>query len=98
MKPRTKAIGYGIILFWMFSPLIPAIVAGVIAASYGCKLDEGGVHSCIVFGKDIGEMLYRMGVLGLLAMGTFPSGILALIVFAVIVRLCKRAAERNELQ
>ena len=98
MKPRTKAIGYGIILLWMFGPLIPAIVAGVIAASFGCKLDEGNVHPCIVLGKDIGEILYTMGVMGLFAMGTFPTGILALIVFTVIVWLRKRAAGRNELQ
>src|SRR3989304_6473578 len=98
MKSRTKAIGYGIILLWMFGPLIPAIVAGVIAASYGCKLDEGNVHSCIVFGKDIGEVLYTMGVMGLFAIGTFPSGILALIVFTVIVWLRKRAAERKQHQ
>jgi len=89
MKPRTKAIGYGIILLWMFWPLVPAIVAGVIAASWSCKLDEGNVHSCIVFGTDIGEVLYTMGVMGLFAMGTFPSGILALIVFTVIVWLRK---------
>ena len=98
MKPRTKAIGYRIILLWMFWPLVPAILASVIAASRGCKLDEGSVHPCVVFGTDIGEVLYTMFVMGLFAMGTFPSGILALIVFAVIVRLCKRAAERNELQ
>lgn len=87
MKSSTKAIGYGIILLWMFGPLIPAIVAGVIAESFGCKLDEGSVHSCIVSGKDIGETLYTMGVMGFFAMGTFPSGILALIVFSVIVWL-----------
>ena len=98
MKSRTKSIVYGIILLWMFWPLIPAIVAGVIAASRGCKLDEGNVHPCIVFGTDIGELLYTMGVIGLFGIGTFPSGILALVVFTVIVWLCKRAAERNELQ
>ena len=98
MKPRTKSIGYGIILLWMFLPLIPAIVAGVIAATFGCKLDEGDAHLCIVFGKDIGQILNTMGVMGLFAMGTFPSGILALIVFAVIVWLHKRFAERNDPQ
>ena len=96
MKSRTKAIGYGIILLWMFGPLIPAIVAGVIAASFDCKLDEGNVHPCIVFGKDIGQTLYRMGVMGWFFLFTFPTGIPALIVFSLVVWWRNRTARNQD--
>lgn len=69
--------------------MIPVIVVAVIAGIWGCKSDEGSVHPCIVFGNDIGEVLYSISMIGLFGMGTFPSGILALIVFTVIVWLCK---------
>lgn len=89
MKRPGRTIGYGIILAWMFLPLIPVIAAGVIATIWGCQLDEGSVHPCIVFGKDIGYMLYQISMIGWFSIATFPTGILALIVFAVIVRLRK---------
>lgn len=92
MKRRGKAIGYGIILLWTFGPLIPAFVASVIGAIFGCALDEGRVNPCVVFGNDIGRTLYRMTVMGLLVMATFPIGIVALIVFASIVWWRNRTA------
>jgi len=96
MKPRTKTIGYGIILLWMFGPLIPTFVAGVIAAICGCRLDEGSVHPCIVFGNDIGRFLYEISLIGFIAMGTFPTGIFALIVFALVVWWSNRTADRDQ--
>jgi hypothetical protein len=93
MTRRGKTIGYGIIVFWMFLPLIPVLVASVIATVCGCKVDEGSVHPCIVFGKDLGEMLYFLSMMGWFALGTFPTGILALIVFSVIVWWRNRTAD-----
>ena len=75
----------------MFLPFIPVIIAGVIAAACGCKLDEGSVHPCTVFGTDIGGALYTMGVMGWFGLLTFPTGILALIVFSVFVWWRNRA-------
>jgi hypothetical protein len=86
MTRRTKvAAGYGIILLWMLSPMIPVLLASAIASTCGCKVDEGSAHTCIVFGRDIGGMLYSMGVMGWFGLLTFPSGFLALIVFTVMV-------------
>ena len=93
MKKRFINIGYWIIGLWMVWPMVPVMIAGIIATSCGCKVDEGSVHPCIVFGKDIGELLYTMGVMGLIGIGTFPSGILALIIFSVIVWLGNRTAD-----
>jgi hypothetical protein len=96
MKQRTKNIGYGIIVLWMFLPMIPVLVAGGIAAACGCKVDEGSVHPCIVFGKDLGHLLYVMAMMGWFALGTFPTGILALIVFSLIVWWRNRVADQDD--
>jgi hypothetical protein len=86
MTRRAKvATGYGVILLWMFSPMIPVVIAGAIASKCGCQLDEGGTHPCIVFGRDIGGALYSMGVMGWFGLLTFPSGFIALIVFTVMI-------------
>ncbi len=89
MTPRTKSIGYRVILFVMFGPLIPSFAASLVAALGGCDLDEGDIHPCVVFGTDIGAFLYEVSMIGLLTMGTFPLGIIALIVFALIAWLTK---------
>jgi hypothetical protein len=81
MTRRSVAIGYGIIVLWMFLPFIPVIIASLIASACGCDLDEGSAHPCIVFGKDIGRTLYAMGVMGWLGLLTFPTGFLALLGF-----------------
>jgi hypothetical protein len=79
------AAGYGGILLWMFSPVIPVVMASLIASACGCKLDEGSAHTCIVFGTDIGGMLYSMGVMGWFGLLTIPSGLLFLVVFTVMI-------------
>jgi predicted permease len=73
------------ILVLSFSPLISAMIAGTIANHYGCDLDEGSVHPCIVNGQDIGDTLYTLGVLGWLALGTIPLGMMAIGVYLAAV-------------
>jgi hypothetical protein len=96
MKRRNITIGYGIIGLWMIWPLIPVLIAGIVATSCGCKVDEGSVHPCIVFGTDIGGLLYTMSMMGWFALGTFPSGILALAVFSLLVWWRKRTADQEQ--
>jgi hypothetical protein len=81
MSRRAKIIVYGIILLWMFCPMIPVAIASNIASAHGCKLDEGNPHPCIVFGKDIGGLLYEMFVMGWYCLFTIPTGIFALAAF-----------------
>jgi len=85
MTRRAKLTGYAVIILWMFLPFIPVAIAGAVASHYGARLDEGSAHPCIVHGKDIGETLYTMGMMGWFSLLTFPSGILALIVLTVII-------------
>ena len=76
-----------IILLLAISPLLSAMAAGMIANRYGCDLDEGSVHPCVVNGNDIGDTLYTMGVLGWLALGTIPMGLIAMAIYLVGVAL-----------
>jgi hypothetical protein len=76
-----------IILLLAISPLLSAMVAGTIANHYGCDLDEGSIHPCIVNGNDIGDTLYTLGVLGWLALGTIPLGLMAIAVYLVAIAL-----------
>jgi hypothetical protein len=84
-RPVKIGIGYGIILLWTFLPMIPVFAAAIIASHYGCQVDEGGTHPCIVFGKDIGGTLYSMGVMGWFGLVTFPTGFLALLLYTAMV-------------
>jgi hypothetical protein len=76
-----------IIVLLAISPLLSAMTAGMIANRYGCDLDEGSVHPCVVNGNDIGDTLYTMGVLGWLALGTIPLGLIAIAIYLIGVAL-----------
>mgnify|MGYP006953970278 CR=1 FL=1 len=54
------------------APLISIAVAGWIARSHGCTLHEGFVNPCVINGKDYGETLYQMGVMGWLMLASIP--------------------------
>jgi hypothetical protein len=75
------------ILLLAFSPLIAAMIAGTIANHYGCDLDEGSIHPCVVNGQDIGGTLYTLGVLGWLALGTLPLGLIALGIYLTVIAI-----------
>jgi hypothetical protein len=81
MRPKFQGIGYAIIALWMAGPLVLAFSAGGIALAAGCTLNESGAHPCRVFGSDIGETLYAMGVMGFLAIATIPTGMVLLVLF-----------------
>jgi hypothetical protein len=81
MKPLFQRIGYGLIALWMAGPLVLAFTAGGIALAAGCTLNEAGAHPCVVFGSDLGETLYAMGVMGFLAIATIPTGLALLVLF-----------------
>ena len=76
-----------LILLLAFSPFIGAMAAGTIANVYGCQLDEGSIHPCMVNGRDIGQTLYTFGVLGWLGLATIPIGLVVLGIYLVIVIL-----------
>ena len=64
-------------------PLISTFIAGAIANVLGCTVNEGGASTCMFMGKDIGETLAEMFVLGWLAFVTLPYGLVALAIWLV---------------
>jgi ABC-type Fe3+ transport system permease subunit len=56
------------------TPVASVVVSGWVAHSHGCQLDEGSSHPCLIDGKDYGETLTTMFVLGWLMLLTLPAG------------------------
>lgn len=88
-----------VILVFMLGPILMALGAALFADSFGCGLDEGSVHSCVVAGLDWGDMLYTMGMMHWLALITLPLGSAALLVWLLALVITffirHRAASRN---
>jgi hypothetical protein len=72
---------YGIVLCLIagvtLAPIGSVVAAGWFASQHGCRVDEGSVHPCVVDGKDYGQTLYTLGVMGWLMLLTLPAGGLA---------------------
>ena len=87
-----------LILAWTLWPVVLVAAASAIASTHGCQLDEGSVHPCIVNGRDMGEQLYGMGVMGWFMLVTIPTGLFALATYFGIVLLVwfvRRARRRS---
>ncbi len=78
-------LGLVVIIIFTTAPLVSALIAGSIATTNGCRLDEGSIHTCVVNGRDLGPTLYSMGVFGWLMIATIPIGLVVLAVYLVIM-------------
>ena len=85
-----------LILAVALAPLGSVMVCSWIANIHGCKVDEGSVYPCLIGGKDYGQLLYTLGVLGWLMIATIPGGALALMIW-LIVLILHRATWRKRL-
>lgn len=76
MKKSTVVSGLLFLggIFFAALPLVCVLLASLLAQSFGCELDEGSIHHCYAFGRDIGETLYSLGVMGWFALITIPVG------------------------
>jgi hypothetical protein len=83
-----------LIVVFAFVPVGSVVLCSVIANAYGCKVDEGSVHPCIINGQDYGHLLYTLGVLGWLMLVTIPGGLLAFAIW-LIVLILHRASWRK---
>lgn len=95
MRKRWLLVGYGVILLWMLWPVLSVLIAGSVASAQGCQLDEGSVHPCIVLGRDRGELLYTLFVMGWFGLITLPTGAIALVVFSVVVLILYLKTKTN---
>jgi hypothetical protein len=88
-KPKFPWIAYLIVLFTILAvalaPVGSVVLCSWIANSHGCKVDEGSVHACVIGGKDYGQLLYTLGVLGWLMLLTVPGGAVAFIICLVVL-------------
>ncbi len=77
------------ILYWIvlvaLAPVGSVVACGVIANAHGCRVDEGSVHPCMINGKDYGQLLYTLGVMGWLMLVTLPAGALAFVLWLVVL-------------
>jgi hypothetical protein len=76
------------------APVGSVVACGLIANAHGCRVDEGSVHPCVINGKDYGQLLYTLGVLGWLMLVSLPAGALAFMIW-LIVLILHRASWRK---
>ena len=74
-----------LILAFMLAPIGSVVACSWMAKAYGCRVDEGSVHPCVINGVDRGQLLYTLGMMGWLMLVTLPAGGLALLVWIVIL-------------
>ncbi len=88
-------IALAVIVIVTVAPIVSVIIAGSIANANGCALNEGSVNPCIVGGKDIGETLYTLGVMGWLMLATIPLGGIALLTWLIVAVVMRNADRRK---
>jgi hypothetical protein len=77
----------GCIVLVALAPIIPAVIAGNVASSAGCQLDEGSIHPCVINGVDYGEQLYTWGMMPWFVFASFPVAAILFVIYLVIVGL-----------
>jgi ABC-type sugar transport system permease subunit len=80
-----------LIILFTVAPIGSVVACSVIANRYGCHVDEGSIHPCVVGGKDYGPLLYQLGVLGWLMLVTLPVGAIAFAAWLIILLLHRSA-------
>ena len=74
-----------LVLLFAAAPIISVLVSSAIAEAHGCVLNEGGANPCVINGKDYGETLVTMFLLGWLMFLTLPAGALAFLLWLVVL-------------
>jgi len=95
-EPRRRRVNRG--LFWAavavtiigWAPLLCVLAASSFANAYGCELNEGDIHPCVVAGHDFGPLLYDLGMMGWLMILGAPLMLLSLAMWIVILILALR--------
>ena len=95
VRKRFSWILYWIILvliaLFAFAPVASVLACGVIANAHGCRVDEGSVHPCVINGKDYGQLLYTLGVMGWFMLLTLPAGAIAFVLWLIVLVLHRSA-------
>src|ERR1700748_2859639 len=84
--PTAKIIiiGYLLIAFFAFLPIILALLAGSIGNCMGCNINEGGTDQCVKMGIHFGVLLNTMAAGGWLFLLTIPIGCIAIVIWTIM--------------
>jgi hypothetical protein len=97
MNKKQVVLAYVGLCIYAAFPMLCVLLASAIAQATGSRLDEGSAHPCIVFGVDVGGLLYGLFVMGWLSLVTLPTGVLGLIALtiALLVARARGDTKRN---
>ena len=84
-----------LIVAFAFAPIGSVMLCAAIANAYGCKVDEGSVHPCIINGHDYGELLYSLGVMGWFMLVTLPSGFFAFVGWLILLAVHRTSWQKR---
>jgi hypothetical protein len=83
-----------LIILVALAPVGSVFACAVIGNAHGCRVDEGSVHPCMINGKDYGQLLYTLGMMGWLMLVTLPAGVFVFMIW-LIVLILHHASWRN---
>jgi len=92
---KRNVLSYIGIALFAIAPLMVTIISALTAHVFGCQVDEGSSHPCMIFGFDWGSALYVLAVFGWFTIVTLPLGALALIgltIYLAVKRFRSRTA------
>jgi hypothetical protein len=89
---KTLRLGFLSVIGICLLPVLSVGLAGIIASSLGCQLDEGDIRPCIFCGLDIGGILYVMAVSGWLLIASLPLAAITSVLWIIfeMIRLVIR--------
>ena len=79
------AVVFAVIAVLALLPVASVFLAYTIAEPNGCRVDEAGIYPCVIAGVDFGPLLAYMAVSGWLMLASIPFGVMALVVWAVVL-------------
>jgi hypothetical protein len=82
---RIQGLLLTAILLFALSPLIAVLCSATVADWAGCRVDEGGIYPCVIGGKDYGDSLAFLFVLGWLSFITIPLGVAAVCIWFIVL-------------
>jgi len=93
---KRRIVALLLILLIGASPFISVCIAGAIADAHGCRLDEAAAYPCIIGGRDWGDLLSAMSLMGWAGLITIPGAIWLLFVWGLValVRFVVRKMRR----
>ena len=85
--PRSRALLVWAVLTGVVGwfPVLSVLACAAIAQIGHCQVDEGGVHPCLVFGRDMGELAYGLGMMGWFFLMTFPVALISIVLWLLIL-------------